>query len=566
MLRCCHRGTWVWAISSLLLAGCATPPRFAHPQADATPVASIGGEDSDTSDEKLIQAHAHYAQALIYELEEKPDKALDEYYQAALNDPANEELVLEVTRRYLQQREPERIVDLLIKATAVPSASGEVFARLGLVYSRLGEDEKAITATETAIERAPQSLAGYQNLFLIHLQKGRLPKALSALDTAAKVPDVDAEFLINLAGLYANFEPQAPSEKGAVNPGALAVLNRAAKLNPATPHLRLKLADNYNLMGDSTNATQIYVELLDHYNDLPALRDDIRPKLADIYLTHHDSAKAMEQLQAIVREDPANPKAYYLLGSVAFEANKLAEAADYFQKSLLMSDDFRPVYYDLANVQINLDRPKEALSTLEKARAKFSDNFMGEFLAALAYSREKDFTSALKCFTAAEVIARATEPDRLNKYFYFEEGSTYERKGDYDQAEHCFEKSLKLEPNFAEALNYLGYMLADRGVKLDKARELIEKAVRLEPKSPAYVDSLGWVLYKLDRPQEALAQIQKAIALSEQVDPTLYDHLGDIYATLKEQDKARDAWRKSLAVEPNVQIQKKIDHAAGKSN
>ncbi|HZQ48500.1 MAG TPA: tetratricopeptide repeat protein, partial [Verrucomicrobiae bacterium] len=175
-----------------------------------------------------------------------------------------------------------------------------------------------------------------------------------------------------------------------------------------------------------------------------------------------------------------------------------------------------------------------------------------------------DYTNALSRFTSAEVIARATEPARLNKYFYFEQGSTYERKGDLDQAEQCFEKSLALEPDFPEALNYLGYMLAERGIKLSHAHELIEKAVKLQPKSAAYVDSLGWVLYKLDRPQEALAQIQKAIALSEEVDPTLYDHLGDIYAALKEPGKARDAWRKSLAVEPNDQIRKKLDQAAGK--
>lgn len=565
MLRFCNHGALVWAISSMLLAGCATSPRLVRGQSGKVSAQSVD-VDSDAADDKLIQAHAHYAQALIYEMDEKPGDALEEYSQSALNDPGNEELVLEVSRRYLQKKEPEHALDLLIAASAVPGASGEIFARLGLVYSQLGEDTKAITTTQAAIQRSPRSLAGYQNLFLIHLQKGRLSKALEALNAAANVADADADFLISLAGLYASFERQAPSQKAVVDPGALAVLNRAARLNPPTPQLRLKLADNYYQMGDSTNAIKIYVELLDRYGDLPALRDDIRPKLADIYVNNHDSAKAMEQLEAIVRDDPANPKAYYWLGSVANETGKLAEAADYFQKALLMNDGFRAVYYDLAEVQINLDRPKEALATLEKARAKFSTTFMGEFLAALAFSREKDFASSLSHFTSAEVIARATEPERLDKYFYFEEGSTYERKGDFDQAEQCFEKSLRLEPNFPEALNYLGYMLTERGVKLEKAREMIEKAVKLQPKSAAYVDSLGWVLYKLDRPQEALPQIQKAIALSEEADATLYDHLGDVYAALKQTDKAREAWRKSLKVEPNDQIRKKLDHAAGKSN
>ncbi len=566
MLRCSHRGTWIWAVSGVLLAGCATThrPASSATAAQADSIAAVVETDPDDGDAKLVEAHAHYAQALIYELDEKPEKALEEYTQSALNDPSNEDLVLEVSRRYLQRKEPERAVEMLTTAAAVPGASGEIYARLGLIYSRLGEDEKAVAAAETATERAPRSMAGYQNLFLIHLQKARLPKALAALDAAAKVPDTDPEFLVNLGELYANFERQAPSEQAAVNPRALEVLNRAARQGPAVPHLRLKLADGYNQLGDETNATKIYVELLERYPAVSALRDDIRPKLAEIYLRRHDSDRATEQLEAIVREDPANSKAYYWLGSVASEEKKSLEAVDYFQKSLLMNEDFAPAYYDLAEVQINLDRTRDALTTLGKARAKFSPSFTGEFLSALAYSRNKDYTNALGRFTSAEVIAKASEPDRLNGYFYYEEGSTYERKGDFEQAEKCFEKSLALQPDFAEALNYLGFMLADRGVKLDRAHELIEKAVKLEPKNAAYVDSLGWVLYKLDRPQEALTQIQKAITLSDEVDATIYDHLGDIYVALHETDKAREAWSKSLKAEPNDQIRKKLDQAAGK--
>jgi tetratricopeptide (TPR) repeat protein len=554
----------------MLLAGCATLHRPAAATetsaVDPATVATIVETDPDDADAKQVEAHAHYAQALIYELDEKPDKALEEYTQSALNDPANEDLVLEVSRRYLQRREPERSVDLLTAAADLPGASGEIFARLGLVYSRLGEDEKAVTTTQKAIEREPRSLAGYQNLFIIHMQKARLPKALEVLDAAAKATNTNPEFLIGLGGLYANFERQAPSQQAAVNPRALEVLDRAARQDPAVPHLRLKMADDYNELGDTTNAAKIYVDLLERYPAVTSLRDDVRPKLAEIYWRKHDAAKATEQLEAIVREDPSNSKAYYWLGSIASEEKKLPEAVDYFQKALLMNEDFTPAYYDLAEVLINLDRARDALATLEKARAKFAPSFTTEFLEALAYSRNKDYTNALGRFTAAEVIARTSEPDRLNSYFYYEEGSTYERKGDYEQAEKCFDKSLALQPDFAEALNYLGFMLADRGVKLEHAHALIEKAVKLEPRNAAYVDSLGWVLYKLDRPQEALAQIQRAITLSGEVDATIYDHLGDIYARLKQPEKARDAWKKSLTVEPSQEIRKKLDNAAGKAN
>ncbi|MDB6067109.1 MAG: Tetratricopeptide 2 repeat protein [Pedosphaera sp.] len=564
----------VWAVSSVLLAGCvASSPQHAGrgsrgQSADASQdgaAVSAPSSSSGTLDEKKIAAHAHYAQAAIYDMDEEPELALEEYSKAALDDPSNEDLVLELTRRYLQGKQPEKALDLLIKATAVPDASGGLFARLGLVYSRLGKDDKAIEATQTAIKRAPQSLTGYQNLFVIHLQKGKPQEALKDLERASKAPNTSPEFLVELAALYANLERQAPSLKASVNANALAILNRVSKLKPVNPRVNLKLADGYNLMGDTTNATRVYVQLIEQCADLPALRGDIRAKLADLYLRGHDSKKAAEQLEAMVREDPANAQAYYALGGIAYEDKKLPEAVDYFQKTVLLSEDFEQAYYDLAGAQINLDKPKDALATLAKVRAQFAAGFLVEFLSGLAYSREKDFTNAISHFTSAEIHARASEPNRLNGFFYFELGSAYERQGSFDEAERYFEKSLELSPDFAGAMNYLGYMLADRGMKLEKAHELIQKAVKLEPKNPAYLDSLGWVLFKQEKPQEALPQIQKAIELTEEADATLYDHLGDVYAALKQTDKAREAWRKSLAVEPNDAIRKKLDQAADKS-
>jgi tetratricopeptide (TPR) repeat protein len=76
---------------------------------------------------------------------------------------------------------------------------------------------------------------------------------------------------------------------------------------------------------------------------------------------------------------------------------------------------------------------------------------------------------------------------------------------------------------------------------------MIEKAVELEPKNAAYLDSLGWVLFKLKLPSESLPYLLKAIEQSKEPDPTLYDHLGDVYAELKQSEKARETWEKSLS-------------------
>ena len=63
----------------------------------------------------------------------------------------------------------------------------------------------------------------------------------------------------------------------------------------------------------------------------------------------------------------------------------------------------------------------------------------------------------------------------------------------------------------------------------------------------------------MDEPQNALEYILKAVELSEEPDATLYDHLGDIYAAVNQRDKAREAWQKSLTVEPSDLVRKKVE-------
>ncbi len=389
-------------------------------------------------------------------------------------------------------------------------------------------------------------------------------EALKVLDEAARQRNADAEFLVGLAELYMNFGVHAPAQRDSANGKALALLNRARELSPITPLLRLKLADGFNLLGDSTKAAALYLEVLKNPPDLPLIEERVRANLTAIYLRGSDHKRAVEQLQAILRDDPTNPQAYYYLGRLALEDKKPAEAADDFSKAVLLDPDFESGYYFLAMAQLDADKPNQALATLDKARQRFSPSFAMEFYTGLAYSRQKAYAEALRHFITAEVIAKATDPKQLDEGFYFEVGATCERKGDYAEAEQYFQKSLKLAPDFADALNYLGYMWADHGEKLDQARVLIEKAVKEEPKNAAYLDSLAWVLFKLNQPQQALPYALQANALSELPDATVCEHLGDIYAALQQMDKARAAWRKSLSLEPNDEVRKKLEAASPK--
>ena len=550
----------------VLISGCSSARSKSKAASDRSEGAGPDALSADYSSSVIksrTDSHAHYMTALLHEQNDEPELAAEEFFKAAQADPTNESLVIEATGRLLRVRPGEkpdekalagreRAVDLLKKATAQPNASGAVFARLGLVYSMMGKRDLAVEANRKAIQKAPDSLSGYQILAQIYLQNGQAEEGMKVLDEAANQPRPGTAFLIDLGETYLSFARAGQAETA--RPKALKSFQRAADLKPSNPVHLQRLADGFNTLGEVDRAVEFYLKLLDRMPALSAVRD----RLVELYLRKQDKTNAVIQLRTLVRESPTNPQMHYLLGSLLFEERNSREAAECFSKTILLSPGFEPAYHDLAAAQMNLNDSRTALETLEKARARFQPHFVCEFYTALAYSRLKDYTNSLKFLTSAEVVARATATNRLTHTFYFQLGSAYERNQKFKEAESYFRKALEMEPDFSEALNYLGYMWADRGENLNEAREMIEKAVKIEPDNAAYLDSLGWVLFKQKQPEQALPHILKAIEKNEEPDATLYDHLGDIYSAMKQPDKAREAWQKSLSIEPNPDIEKKL--------
>ena len=566
-----HPGWAVMVLAVAVLAGCSsssTTRNTGSAKAGAAPRAGAETADYTSSAVKArTESHAHYIAAVLHEQNDEPELAAEEFYKAAMADPSNESIVMEATGRLLRFRQGEKpdekalamrekAVEVLKKATARPEASGALHARLALIYSLMGKRDLAVEASRQAIKKSPDSLSGYQYLAQLHLQNNQSEAGLKVLDEAAKQPNPDVGFLIELGETYAAFSRTVPAS--AIKPRALDAFKRAADMKPNNSVQLQRLADGFNALGEVDLAVEHYLKLAERLPNLTAIRD----RLVELYLRKQDRTNAAVQLRAVIRESPANPQTHYLLGSILFEERNSKEAAESFEKTILLSPTFEPAYYDFAAAKINLNEPQEALKMLDRARSKFSESFVGEFYTALAYTRMKDYTNSLKHLTSAEVIARATATNRLTHTFYFQLGSAYERNQKFKEAETYFRKALEIEPEFSEALNYLGYMWAERGENLAEAREMIEKAVKQEPKNAAYLDSLGWVIFKLEQPAEALPWILKAIEYNDEPDATLYDHLGDIYDALKQTSKAREAWQKSISIEPNDAVEKKLKSPA----
>ena len=536
----------------LLLSGCARLEKTKAPTLAETKIVAVK-EDAETA--RRIDALAQFATGIHHELNDETREANERFLKAALADLENETLVLDVARRLVRDGENERAIDLLTKAAGQPQPPGSVYAWLGLAYLQVGRTNEAVQANERAIQLAPDNLAAYQNLAGLHLQFGRTNNAVAVLNQAANRTNASPEFLIGTADILARYHRQRLFTDEENKAQTLRLLDAAAAQKPENPLVAQRIADLYLLHGQSEKAEPLYLELLKRFPNIPGLRE----RLANIYIRLDRNAEAEKLLQEISRDNPTDPATHFFLGSLAYEAKQYDKAAEHYETALKLNPDFEPLYYDLAGVHIARNQPTEAVTLLEKARTKFKLTFILEFYSGIAQGMMQNWDEALKRLTSAELVAKTSEPNRLTHIFYYQLGSVHERKGNIEEAVKNLRKALDLSPEYADALNYLGYMWADRGENLEEARSMIERAVKAEPENAAFLDSLAWVLFKLKRNTEALEWMNKAISHSEDPDPTLYDHLGDIHAELKQLDEARAAYAKALAVKPDEKIQEKLD-------
>lgn len=137
---------------------------------------------------------------------------------------------------------------------------------------------------------------------------------------------------------------------------------------------------------------------------------------------------------------------------------------------------------------------------------------------------------------AVDALKRGLKKGAEKETLWYDLGMVYDKMGLFDEMARCMREVIKLNPENPNALNYLGYSYADKGVRLDEAIVLLRKALSLKPNDGFISDSLGWAYYQSGDLDQALALIQKANGIVPG-EPTITEHLGDIF--LKKNDRAK---------------------------
>ncbi|CAI3220270.1 tetratricopeptide repeat protein [Desulfovibrio legallii] len=423
-----------------------------------------------------------------------------------------------------------------------------------------GQAARGVALMRAYLKKHPKSLDARLELALLLVKDKQFTEAgelLDAIPEQQRTPLVDYYHARALLGMD---RPDA----------AVPYLQKAVKKAPDFVEALAELAFVYEQRGNLPAARAAYEKLL----KLDFSPQDVLLRLIHISLRLNQPERALKYM----RQGPDTPPFRLTVASMLMDSRHYLQAERLLKQLAAQGNAPDEVYLLLADLTYAQRRELDvALAWLDHIPAKSkaagratllraqlqAEAGQNEAALATVRARRKTADAPELCDAEIRLLARlkrmpeallaaktgaALWPDQAELAFLL--GSVLDESGDKKAAMEIMEKVIALQPDNFQALNYVGYTLAEQGRDLDRALQLLGRADELSPNQSYIIDSLAWALFKSGRLEEALTQIRRAVKLGERIDPSIWEHYGDIAARLGLKDEARTAYSKALELKP----------------
>ncbi len=431
-------------------------------------------------------------------------------------------------------------IESLLSARRLQPEDQEVVLHLALAYTRNRDSTSAILLLENLIENFPENMNARLALARIYLVSNSPLLSSEAYRNLLKIDPQNEQATLELGTLYLQ---RSQPEQAAV------LYTHYLVMVPDDSRIRYQLVRLY-LDQNNLDAALEQLSLIVEYNpeDLGALH-----KIGLIQLQQKKPEQAEKVFRKVVSKNP-DGASYYALGIALETGGKEEEAIAAFAQVDADSDLFPDAIIHRAYLLPKFKRSQEAISLLESQLSLLEPApELYEFLAAL-YGKEKAWAQAKQTLS----VGLEQFPDHPG--LLLRQAFLLDLVGEFDTSLASAQKVIDLDPDNAEALNFIAYSYAVQNIRLEKAEELVLKAIELAD-APHIRDTYGWILYRMNRLYEALVELKKA-ANAIPDDPTVLEHLGDVYVALGQFKEAHSAYTRGLdsgRISDPVGIQRKID-------
>lgn len=578
-------------------------------------------------------ALSHFVDARLYELRGQPERAVASLRAALAIDTTSATLYGVLARnlaaqdRYADAADPARR-----SLDRDPNNLDVRWLYYESLLRGTGDTTAALAQLEVIVRNDPDPIKAFDQMLKVHDARDDNAAVIRTLDRIVTLPDLSERATLIAAQNYQQRGANAKAERLITdvlerNPTRSDAWVRLASLQVArndtlasARSLRAALANQ----NGQVNTRPIWRQLVNFY--IPKSRMDsllaesppdtaFQEQLAEVFRTVANAGNPQQAVHLLERSvflfnnltrlRPDRADLFAKQGELLLALNRPAEARSSFihagkvddrpeydlgtAHSLLYEQEYeaaiqimenikpriapRTEFYDkmilsLGNAYSALGRNEDARTLYREAIAAWPENTAFPYELGETYARERKWERAVETFQA--LLPRVEEqPVPLGQTLYGLARSL-ERSGAFDASAQTFERLLSLHPNHADALNYLGYMLAEQGVRLGEAENFIKRALEIDPDNGAYLDSLGWVYYQTGDYRRAQEFLRRAIeqeeaelgkvpddqpgrrkALRENL-AVIYDHAGDCAFATNQFAEARRWWTLALEHDPDI--------------
>jgi tetratricopeptide (TPR) repeat protein len=465
------------------------------------------------------------------------------YSQALTLDPNNEDALTGLAIVYSDVGDTKKAIEKL-QAVTSKNPNPRTLAALATAYEQLHDYRSAAEVLRKAIDLDPENSRIKRALAFNLLNSGNpasLDESLKYYQGFAEDDPHDSEALLRVAEIYREKRDFAKAHEA---------LDKAKAADPENLEVRYEEVNLLAVGGQIDKAVEALQSILKdterktYSESEKSVRLNLLERLGELYRGNNQNQAAVDTFRQLADLDPdSGAKAEDQIVDTYRAAKDFKNARTEVEAALKKYPDDEGLKRDHAFVLADTGKVDQAVSEL-RALLKGDHERETQLAIAEVYEKAKRYDDIAKPLDAAEKLSQNRQEKET---VYFMRGAMYERLKKFDESEAEFRKVLEADPDSAGALNYLGYMLADRGVRLDEAQKLISRALELDPDNGAYLDSLGWVYYRQNRLDDAEHALVRALSKSGiGQDPTVHDHLGDVYLKLGKTKDAITQWQASL--------------------
>jgi tetratricopeptide (TPR) repeat protein len=508
------------------------------------------------------------------ELAQQFAEALEAYEKALICDPDAEYIIRKIPILLLRLDRGEEAVKLLENFLLDNPEDTGIRMLLARIYIGLGRYREAGEEYRIIHRQDPEEVSSLLLLSELFIYQEKLKEAKQVLRELLEVNSNVYPAHVMLARIYLdNKEYQAAETQ----------YRKALALNWSVD-LVMELSDVYVQQKDFDTVISLYREILDedpqnervslaliHFlllenrenealtelNRLKVLTEEpgsVDLSIARLYARLEKYDRSIEILRSYLDRNNSS-EARYLLAVILAQDERYEQSLAELQLIGKDADEYEDAVILQVRILRFLDRTVQAVDLLEKAiqddEGRTPDMYV--MLAALYQLQEKTelgkstFNRALSAFPGDNELL-------------YEYGLYLDTVGSKDEAMSIMQEVIKRQPEHGEALNYVGYFLADKNIHLDKALRYIKRAVSLNPENGYMRDSLGWVYYRMGKNEEARQALEEAVKLYGE-DPIIFEHLGDVYLELGRKKDALDAYAKAISlIEEDSDLKKTLQN------